>query len=85
MLILLAGSYVIISLMMNSFKTLIDIATTVSFLMAPIFAFLNHRAMFGGIVPADSRPGAVIQFWSMASVIILAVFALGYLWFRFLG
>ncbi len=84
MLVLLAGSYVIISMMMNSFRTLIDIATTVSFVMAPVFAYLNHKAMFAGVVDEDKRPGQVIFVWSVLGVVILGVFALAYLWFRFL-
>ena len=85
MAILLVGSYVIISLMMNSFKVLIDVATTVSFVMAPVFAYLNHKAMFAGIVEKENRPGGLIYLWSIAGVLILAVFAISYLWFRFLS
>ena len=84
MLILLVGSYIIISLMMHSFKTLIDIATTVSFVMAPVFAYLNHKAMFDGVVAAESRPGMAIYLWSVTGTTVMAVFALAYLVFRFL-
>ncbi|MEL7027929.1 MAG: Nramp family divalent metal transporter [Pseudomonadota bacterium] len=84
MLILLGGAWGILARMMNSFKTLIDIATTVSFFTAPFFAWLNHRAMFGDHVPAENRPSETIRIWSLAGVTVLALFAVYYLWFRFL-
>ncbi|MCI4645801.1 MAG: divalent metal cation transporter [Hyphomonadaceae bacterium] len=85
MLVLLIGAYLIITAMMASFTSLIDIATTVSFLMAPVFAFLNHKAMFAGIVPAEQRPGRVIYVWSLSGCWIMGAIALFYLWFRFFG
>jgi len=82
---LLAGSYFILVAMMNSFKTLIDIATTVSFLTAPVFAYLNHRSMFGDHVPEDRRPSAGLRLWSNLGVLVLGVFAAYYLWVRFIA
>lgn len=83
--VLLAGAWLILGFMMNSFQTLIDIATTVSFFTAPVFAFLNHRAMFGDHVPAANRLGAGLKIWSAAGVAVLTAFALFYLWIRFIA
>lgn len=81
--VLLIGAATILKFMMNSFSTLIDIATTISFLTAPIFAFLNHRAMFGAHMPAENRPGGAFWLWSAAGVVVLGGFAIFYIWIRF--
>ena len=85
MALLLIGAAIILQMLQNSFRTLIDIATTISFFTAPVFAFLNHRSMFGDHVPAENRPNAGFALFSLAGVIVLAGFALFYLWIRFIG
>lgn len=85
MAVLLAGAAIILQFMMNSFSLLIDIATTISFLTAPVFAFLNHRAIFGVHVPAENRPGNAFWFYSAAAVAVLAGFAIFYVWIRFVS
>ncbi|MEM1103508.1 MAG: divalent metal cation transporter [Pseudomonadota bacterium] len=84
MALLLIGTTIILQFLMNAFSTLIDIATTVSFLTAPIFALLNHRAMFGAHVPLSNRPGAGLRLWSIGGVAVLGSFALFYCWIALL-
>jgi len=79
---ILLGATLVLQVLQNSFALLIDIATTVSFLTAPIFAFLNHRAMFAHHIPPANRPGGGLRLWSVIGVILLTGFALGYLWIR---
>lgn len=83
--VLLAGAYLILTVMMNSFKTLIDIATTISFISAPLLARFNHVAMFGDHVPREKKPGFFLWIWSALGVLIMAAFALYYIWIRFLN
>ena len=78
MLLLMAGAAVIINLLTNSFSLLIDIATTVSFVTAPIFAILNHQAMFGPSVPESSRPSHAMRIWSLLGIASLVIFTATY-------
>lgn len=79
MLLLLGGAAIILQLLANSFSLLVDIATTVSFLTAPLFAVLNHMAMFSSNVPADKQPSATMRRWSLAGIVSLILFTLAYL------
>ncbi len=52
-----------------SFKTLLDVATTLSFLSAPFLGVLIHRAMFSREVGADMRPGGFLRGFSIVSIL----------------
>ncbi|MCC6573215.1 MAG: divalent metal cation transporter [Planctomycetes bacterium] len=66
------------------FKWLVDLATTLSFLSAPFFAVLNHRAVFAAWVPAENRPGRRMYWFSWSGIAFSALFALYYIYATFL-
>ena len=45
------GGYLIITQFLTNFTTLIDLATVISFLVAPIIAIANHRLVFSSHMP----------------------------------
>ena len=63
----------------QSFKTLIDIATTLAFLTAPVLAWLIHRSMHSKDVPAAMKPSPGLTRYSMICVWVLTLFAVFYL------
>ena len=79
-----AGSLLLIFFASGSLKALVDKATTLSFLLAPGLAWLNHRAMLGDEVPAEHRPGPKMTLYSRAGIVFSTVFAAYYLYVRFL-
>lgn len=81
--VLLVGSLVVIALFLKSLKTMVDVATTLSCLTAPMLAILNHRAVTGDEVPLEGRPSAGLLWLSRFSIAFLAVFAVGYLFVRY--
>lgn len=81
--LLIIGSLLILSFFLNSLKQLVDFAATVSFLAAPVFAFLNHRAIFSEEVPKEARPGKSLLLWSYGSMLLLSSFAIGYIYLVF--
>lgn len=76
------GAYLLIILWATSFKIFIDFATTVSFVFAPVVAFLNHKAMHNKEVHSDDRPKGFINILSLAAIIILTFFACFYGYLR---
>lgn len=82
---LAAGAIGVLFLLRSSLTTLVDLATTLSFLTAPMLATLNHRAMTSDAVPAEHRPSAALRFGSLAGIAFLTAFALYYTWLRFLA
>jgi Mn2+/Fe2+ NRAMP family transporter len=67
----------------SAFKMLVDVATTLSFLTAPVLAWLNHRAVLGAEIPEAKRPPGWLLVMSQICVLVLAAFALFYLFVRF--
>ena len=80
MLVMILGGLLILSVFANRLKTFIDFSATISFLSAPIFAFLNHRAMNGSDIAESDRPSKGLYWWSIAGMSGLGLFALTYLY-----
>ncbi len=77
------GSLAVITLFVRNLLAMVDVATTLSFLTAPILAWLNHRAVLGTEVPEDARPAPFLVISSLLSIVVLGLFALYYLVLRF--
>lgn len=73
------GALIIIQGFLGHLKALVDLATTLSFLTAPVLAILNHRAVYGQEVPVDSRPSENMRLFSQVCILVMAVLAVGYL------
>lgn len=71
-----AGATLILAVFLKSLPGLIDIATTLSFLTAPVLAFFNHRAM-RFVLPED-RPAPWLQALSVVGGVGLTAFAVYY-------
>lgn len=76
------GAIAILLFFIGSFKTLIDFATTLAFVAAPVFAWLIHRAMHAPAVPARAKPSAGLTRYSLACLWALSLFAVFYLGLR---
>jgi Mn2+/Fe2+ NRAMP family transporter len=82
--LLAAGSITVLATLLTSLKALVDVATTLSFLTAPILSLLSHRAITGPEVALADRPRPWLRRMSLAGIAFQGVFALFYLWLRFL-
>lgn len=60
---------------MSSFKSYIDFVTTVSFLIAPVLAWLNHRAITAPEVPFEHRPSVLLVALNYAGIVAMVVMA----------
>ncbi len=85
LLVVAAGSLGLIAFLGGSLKQLVGLATTLSFLTAPVFAVLNHRAVLSRAMPLECRPRRWMIRFSLAGILFQVVFAGYYLWIRFLG
>ena len=80
MIVLIAGALLLQIYFMNAFTALIALATTISFIMAPLLAWLIHRAMTSTEIPAAYLPGSILRLYSMISACLLGGFALLYIY-----
>jgi Mn2+/Fe2+ NRAMP family transporter len=78
--VLALGSILVLQLFLTSLKAFVDVATTLSFLTAPVLALLNHRSIHGEEVPAEFRPSASLRTFSWICIAFHTGFALFYLY-----
>jgi Mn2+/Fe2+ NRAMP family transporter len=82
LLVTAGGAFLVIAFFSGRMKELVDLATTVSFLVAPIVAAVNFRLVMGNRVKAEDRPRPWLRALSWAGLIFLTGFAFYYLHFR---
>ncbi len=68
-------SMVIIVWFSGQLVRLIDVATTLSFLTAPVFAILNYRVVTGAHTPERARPGRAMRAFCAVSIAFLIAFS----------
>ncbi|WP_372637785.1 Nramp family divalent metal transporter [Fodinibius sp.] len=64
----------------DAFTLLIDFAATLSFLTAPVLAYINYRLVTADHVPEECQPRPWLRWLSRGGIIFLAVFALLYMY-----
>ncbi len=62
-----------------NFKSLIDFATALSFVIAPAAAFFNYKIIFNKRFPASHLPSNKLKILALVGIIFLSVIALLYL------
>jgi len=72
-------SVVFIAWFAGTLTALVDFATIVSFLTAPILGYLNLRVVGSSFMPAEHRPGRALIALSWAGLVLLGGTALVYL------
>ena len=82
-LIVAVGSFGIIFFFGKHLKNLVDLATTLSFLIAPVIAIVNYRLVTGSHVKKEEQPKLWLRILSWLGIIFLTSFAVYYVIIRF--
>lgn len=85
LVIVIAGSSSLLLFFIGNMKVMVDLATTISFVVAPILAFLNMRVVFHQSFPQDFAPPAWLKIHSYVGLLFLSLFSLYFLWVRFIN
>ena len=80
-LVLVGG---VLFILLDQFATFIAYVTSMGFIVAPMFALLNHMAMFSSHVPDSEKPGKLLKYWSYATITILTVVGLVFVYMTYL-
>ncbi|PIZ66139.1 MAG: hypothetical protein COY19_07135 [Candidatus Marinimicrobia bacterium CG_4_10_14_0_2_um_filter_48_9] len=83
MIVVAGGGLILISWLSGSMTMMVDIATTLSFLTAPVLAFMNHRVITSSHVPLEAQPPRWLRYLSIAGITFLTGFGLLFLVWRF--
>ena len=83
LLSVLISSSLVILFFMKSFTFFIDVVGILVFVLGPIFAIFNHRAIFGSDVALKDQPSRLLRIGSWIGIIVMTTVALSYLYLRF--
>ncbi|TVQ71626.1 MAG: divalent metal cation transporter, partial [Chromatiaceae bacterium] len=85
LVVVLSGALTLIYLAGERFTTFVDLATTISFLSAPVLAWLTLRVVTDEHMPPAARPGPVLLGLAWVGLIFLISFSLVWAGWRILG
>jgi Mn2+/Fe2+ NRAMP family transporter len=77
-ILLAAGTIGIFTFLRNEMGTLVQIATILSFLTAPFYAFLNYRLVTSKHMPIAFQPSTGLKALSIFGLIFLVLFAVSF-------
>ena len=84
LIVLSVGSLVVIFQFGSNLKELVDFATVLSFVIAPVIAIFNFRLVTGKHLSKDHQPSILLKILSFAGIIFLTGFAIFFLITKFL-
>ena len=83
-IVIISGALLILAFAARSMVHMVTIATTLSFLMAPVFAWLNYKVVTGKHMPLEHIPGKFLRYLSWVGIIFFSLFSVIYVYWRFL-
>lgn len=76
---LLVGTLIIFVFFMSEMGIVVKIATILSFITAPFYAFINLKLINSKFTPKNFRPSKTLNYFSVIGLIFLSCFTLWYL------
>jgi len=80
-----AGALFLLAFLADSMTFMVDLATILSFLTAPVFAIMNYRLITGNNIPAEYLPGQGLKWISLIGIGFLVIFSLLYIYYHVFG
>lgn len=75
------GASIVLFFFVSDMRALVDLATTVSFIVAPVLAILNYVALNHPQVPDSAKLSATFRYFYIASICLLITFSLLFLFY----
>ena len=79
------GSWWIINDFSADIKRLLDFVTTVSFVSAPVYGWLNYQVIQQADIDETEKPQGLFKAYTLVCLTTLTGFSLFYLWWRFVA
>ncbi len=73
-------TFIVIKNVSGAMGLIVTTATVVSFVSAPVIAYINFRVMRGETVNQADRPDWLMSLWSRVGIATMVLFSLLYLW-----
>ena len=82
-LLLAIGAVIVLVFLQTSMRGMVDFATTLSFITAPVLAFLNFKVVHSSGVEDTFKPKKSQRIFAQIGLVILAAFSFFFLYFKF--
>ncbi len=83
LLVLLVGTLVIIGFFVSSMRQMVDLATTISFITTPAFAYINYKVVTDKHFPKEAQPGLFLKILSWIGMAFFLGFSIVYIVWRY--
>jgi Mn2+/Fe2+ NRAMP family transporter len=84
MVVVSIGAFIFIWQLAANLKELVDLATTFSFVIAPVIAWINYKVIFSKQIDHEDQPPQWLKILAISGMIFLTVFAVIYIVVYFL-
>jgi Mn2+/Fe2+ NRAMP family transporter len=81
-LLVAAGTLFFIGYLTSSMRFMVDLATTLSFITAPIIAVLNYKVVTHKHMPETGRPPRWLKAYAWSGIFFLSAFTVFYIIWR---
>lgn len=85
MMVVAGGAVILLGVLSRGMTFMVDLATTLSFLTAPILAVINYKVVTGKNMPTEAIPPKWLKVLSYGGIVFLTGFSFLFLYFRFLN
>lgn len=82
-LLVVVGSLLLLGYLSGTMGFMVDLATTISFVTAPVLAILNFRVITHKHVPAGAKPKKWLMIYAWLGIIFLSAFSLFYIFWEY--
>lgn len=76
MIVVVAGTLILMSLFAKGMRFMVDLATTIAFITAPFFALMNYKVINDKHVPKEARPKLWLKVYGWIGILFLGAFSL---------
>ena len=84
LILMVVGASVMIAFAAKTMVFMVTVATTLSFLTAPVLAWLNYRVVTDSHMPIEARPGLFLRTLSWIGIVFFVIFSLVFFYWRFI-
>lgn len=81
--ILVIGTLILIGYLTSSMRFMVDLATTLSFVTAPVLAFMNYKVVTDKHMPSEAKPKLWLKIYAWIGMIFLSGFTIVYIIWKF--
>jgi Mn2+/Fe2+ NRAMP family transporter len=79
MAVVAIGAVLVIAFLTTSMRQMVNVATIISFVTAPVIAIMNYKLIFNKRFPKEHQPGPFLKYLSWIGITFFIVFSLYYL------